>query len=134
MRQTTALHRYACLVALCTLGLVFAGALVKSKAAGLSVPDWPTSYGSLNPPGWFQIENIRAEHGHRLIAGIVAILTLILAVWVWRVDPRRPVRWFAVATFAVVFAQALLGGLTVLFFLPVSISSAHTVIPVHSFS
>ena len=76
------------------------------------MPDWPTSYGSFNPRGWFQIENVRAEHGHRLIAGIVAILTLILAMWVWRIDPRRPVRWFAVATFGAVFAQALLGGLT----------------------
>ena len=78
------------------MGLVFAGGLVTSKGAGLAVPDWPLAYGQLMPEGWFQIENIRAEHGHRIIAGIVAILTFILTVWVWRAEPRRWVRWVAV--------------------------------------
>ena len=33
----------------CTLFLVIAGGLVTSNDAGLSVPDWPLSYGRLMP-------------------------------------------------------------------------------------
>lgn len=121
-------RRFALFVAICTLGLIFAGGLVTSKDAGLSVPDWPLSYGSLNPEGWFQIENVRAEHGHRLIAGSVAILTLILTIWTWRTDPRRSVRLLGLFMMAAIMAQALLGGLTVLFLLPTPISVSHALL------
>lgn len=111
----------ACLV----VGLITAGALVTSKGAGLSVPDWPLSYGTLNPPNWWRISTVRAEHGHRLYAGTVALLTLGFAIAASRVEPRRSVRrlaWLAVGT---VLCQALLGGLTVLFFLPPPVSVGH---------
>jgi heme A synthase/MoxR-like ATPase len=89
------------------------------------VPDWPTSYGGFNPPRWWQIDTVRAEHGHRLIAGTVALLTLALAVWAQRREPRRWVRRLAWTAFAAVVAQALLGGLTVLLFLPPAVSISH---------
>jgi len=44
------LHRFAVVVSICTLFLVVAGGLVTSNDAGLSVPDWPLSYGSWMPP------------------------------------------------------------------------------------
>jgi heme a synthase len=119
------LHRYASLLACAIVLLIAAGGWVKSLEAGLAVPDWPLSYGSLNPPRWWQIENVRAEHGHRLLAGTVALLTVGLAVWTSRQEERRWVRrlgWLAVAA---VVAQAALGGLTVLFFLPTAISVSH---------
>lgn len=119
------LHRFAVLLACLVVGLIAAGALVKSKEAGLSVPDWPTSYGGINPPRWWQIENVRAEHGHRLYAGTVALLTVALAVWTARREPRAWVRRLAYGAVGAVLAQALLGGLTVLFFLPPAISIAH---------
>ncbi len=109
-----ALRRFAWLVAGCTLGLVFAGGLVTSKEAGLAVPDWPLSFGSLNPERWWEIENIRAEHGHRLIAGGVGLLTLALTVAVWRARPDGRARWVAAAALGTVLLQALIGGLTVL--------------------
>lgn len=65
------------------------------------------------------------EHGHRMIASTVGFLTIILAVWTWRVEPRRWVRWLAVAALGAVILQGLLGGLTVLFFLPAPISIGH---------
>lgn len=111
----------ACLV----VGLITAGALVTSKGAGLSVPDWPLSYGTLNPPNWWRISTVRAEHGHRLFAGTVALLTLGLAIAATRVEPRRSVRRLAWLAVAAVLCQALLGGLTVLFFLPTAVSVAH---------
>src|SRR5712671_759793 len=121
------LHRFAKLVAGCTVLLILAGSLVTSHDAGLSVPDWPTSYGwnmfTFPPSMW--VANILYEHGHRLIASGVGFLAIIMAVWLWRVEPRRWLRWFGVATLGSVVAQGLLGGLTVLFFLPAAISTAH---------
>ena len=72
------LHRYAVCVAVCTALLVFAGGLVTSTGAGLSVPDWPLSYGMIFPP---MVGNVLYEHGHRMIATAVGLMTIVLAVW-----------------------------------------------------
>jgi cytochrome c oxidase assembly protein subunit 15 len=120
-------HRFAKLVAAATVVLILAGSLVTSHDAGLSVPDWPTSYGwnmfTFPPSMW--VANIFYEHGHRLIASTVGFLTIILAVWLWLVEPRRWLRWFGVAALGAVIAQGVLGGITVLFFLPDAVSTAH---------
>ena len=117
------LHRYATFIAVCTFLLIMAGALVTSNDAGLSVPDWPTSFGSFRMPR--MVGGVKFEHGHRMIAGTVGILTIILALWIWRQESRRWVKWVAFAAVMAVLAQALLGGITVLFYLPVAISTAH---------
>jgi cytochrome c oxidase assembly protein subunit 15 len=121
------LHRFSKFLVACTVLLILAGSLVTSHDAGLSVPDWPTSYGwnmfTFPPSMW--VANILYEHGHRLIASTVGFLTIIMAIWLWRAEPRRWLRWFGVATLGSVIAQGLLGGLTVLFFLPAVISTAH---------
>jgi len=121
------LHRFAKLVAASTIILILAGSLVTSHDAGLSVPDWPTSYGwnmfTFPPSMW--VANILYEHGHRLIASTVGFLTIILAVWLWLAEPRRWLRWFGVAALGAVIAQGILGGITVLFFLPDAVSTAH---------
>ena len=121
------LHRFAKFLVCCTVILILAGSLVTSHDAGLSVPDWPTSYGwnmfTFPPSMW--VANILYEHGHRLIASTVGFLTIVMAVWLWVAEPRRWMRWFGVATLGSVVAQGLLGGLTVLFFLPAAVSTAH---------
>ncbi len=119
------IHRLAVFLAGYVVLLITAGGLVKSLEAGLSVPDWPLSYGMLNPPRWWQIETVRAEHGHRLIAGVALILTVILTVWIARREERPWVRKLAYVALFAVLAQAALGGITVLFFLPTAISVAH---------
>jgi len=120
------LHRFAQLVAAATVILILAGSLVTSHDAGLSVPDWPTSYGwnmfTFPPSMW--VANILYEHGHRLIASTVGFLTIILAAWLW-IAERGWLRWMGVVALGVVVAQGVLGGLTVLFFLPPAISTAH---------
>src|SRR3984957_20537626 len=121
------LHRFALFTACCTFLLLIAGALVTSNDAGLSVPDWPLSYGSLTPP---MVGGIFYEHGHRMIASFVGLLSIVLAVWLWRVASHGPsaqrwLRWLGVAAFCPIVAQGLLDGLTVLFFLPPWVSSAH---------
>jgi heme a synthase len=121
------LHRFSKLVAASTVLLILAGSLVTSNDAGLSVPDWPTSYGwnmfTFPPRMW--VANILYEHGHRLIASSVGFLTILLAVWLWLAESRRWLRWFGVAALGAVIAQGLLGGLTVLFLLPAPVSTAH---------
>jgi heme a synthase len=121
------LHRFAKLVAACTVILVLAGSFVTSTGSGLSVPDWPTTYGwnmfTFPPSKW--VGGIFYEHGHRLIASTVGFLTIVLAAWLWRVDPRRWMKWLGVAALAAVILQGVLGGLTVLFFLPAPVSTAH---------
>jgi heme a synthase len=117
------LHRYAVVVAFATLLLIIAGALVTGNDAGLSVPDWPTSFGSFRMPP--MVGGVKFEHSHRMIAGVVGILTILLALWLWLKESRRWVRWLGLIAVLGVVAQAVLGGITVLFYLPVAISTAH---------
>jgi cytochrome c oxidase assembly protein subunit 15 len=121
------LHRFACFLAAATFVLIVAGASVTSHRAGLSVPDWPTTYGQFmfSFPASKWVGNILYEHGHRLIASVVGMLTIVLAFWLVRVEPRRWVRRLGITALAVVIAQGILGGLTVKLMLPPSISIAH---------
>jgi heme a synthase len=122
-----ALHRFAVFTACATFVLIVAGALVTSNDAGLSVPDWPTSFGYLvKVPHW--VGGARFEWTHRMIAGFVASLTVVLAVWTWLVERRRWLRILALAAFGTALAQAVLGGLTVLFYQPPAVSSAHAAV------
>jgi cytochrome c oxidase assembly protein subunit 15 len=121
------LHRFAVFTACATLILIVAGALVTSNDAGLSVPDWPTTFGSFYKIP-HMVGGIKYEHGHRMFAEFVGLLTVVLAVWTWRVEKRHWLRLLGVAALATVIAQGVLGGLTVLFFLPAPISTAHAVV------
>src|SRR5882672_7460592 len=106
------LHRFAKVVVGFTAVLVLAGSLVTSTDSGLSVPDWPTSYGwsMFTFPLRHMVGGILYEHGHRLIASTVGFLTIILAVWIWRAEARRWVRWLGVAALGAVILQGVLGG------------------------
>jgi cytochrome c oxidase assembly protein subunit 15 len=121
------LHRFACVLAFATFVLIVAGANVTSHRAGLAVPDWPTTYGqfmfSFPMSKW--VGNILYEHGHRLIASMVGVLTIVLAFWLVRKESRRWVRRLGIVALAIVIAQGILGGLTVKLMLPPSISIAH---------
>jgi cytochrome c oxidase assembly protein subunit 15 len=115
-------HRFTIVTTCATAALLFAGGLVTSTGSGLAVPDWPLSFGRFFPP---MVGGVLYEHGHRMVAGTVAILTIILAVWYVRRERRTWVRRLAIIALAAVFAQALLGGLTVLLRLPPAVSVAH---------
>jgi cytochrome c oxidase assembly protein subunit 15 len=116
------INRFAVGTAIFTLLPLAAGALVTSNDAGLAVPDWPLSYGTWMPP---MVGGIFYEHGHRMIAATVGFLTVILAVWIQRREPRAWVRKLGWTALGLVIAQGLLGGLTVLLLLPPVVSSAH---------
>ena len=116
------LHRFSIVLAFCTLLLVVAGGLVTSRDAGLSVPDWPLSYGQLMPP---MEGGILYEHGHRMVATTVGILTIAAMIWLFRSEKRRWLRWLGVIALLAVIAQGVLGGLTVIYLLPWWISTSH---------
>lgn len=116
------LRRFTKLVALSTLFLIYAGAMVTSTGSGLAVPDWPLSYGMLMPP---MVGGIFYEHGHRMVAATVGLLTLIQAFWLQRREPKPFVRKLGWVSLAAVLVQGLLGGITVLLLLPKTISISH---------
>jgi cytochrome c oxidase assembly protein subunit 15 len=121
------LHLYAVIVAVATAVLILAGGLVTSTGSGLSVPDWPTTYGwsMFTFPLEKMVGGIRYEHTHRLIASGVGFFILVLAVWLRFAEPRLLVRRLGCAALAAVITQGVLGGITVLWFLPDPISIAH---------
>jgi cytochrome c oxidase assembly protein subunit 15 len=121
------LHRFAIFTASATLVLIVAGALVTSNDAGLSVPDWPTTFGSFYKIPQM-VGGVKYEHGHRMFAEFVGLLTIVLAVWTWRVEKRRSLRLLGLAALGTVIVQGILGGITVLFFLPAPVSSAHAAV------
>ena len=118
------LHRFAVALACCIFVLIVAGALVTSEDAGLSVPDWPTSFGSIYkiPP---MVGGVKFEHTHRMIAEGVGLLTIIFCIAVFLLDGRKWLRNLSLVAIGTVIAQGVLGGLTVRMFLPWYISSAH---------
>src|SRR5437660_1564861 len=106
------LHRYATITAVCAFLLLIAGGMVTSTGSALAVPDWPLAFGQYFPR---MTGGVLFEHGHRMIAGIVGIMTLALTAWVLLTEKRRWIRWIAVGAGSGILAQALLGGITVLY-------------------
>lgn len=94
--------------------LVTLGAFTTSIGAGMIFPDWPLSNGSLNPAGWLGNVAMFAEHSHRLSAGLMTLITLAIAVAIWRSEERRWLRRLAIVAVVLIFVQAFVGGLRVL--------------------
>ncbi len=146
-------HRFALLVAGATFFLIIAGALVTSHDAGLATADWPLTEGRFLPkiealgiPGVNMVGNLFWEHGHRMVATTVGLLTIGLVLYLYRGELRKwlvgigllsqahtPyrgeqrswVRRLGMVALVGVVAQGLLGGLTVKLMLPLAVSSAH---------
>lgn len=114
-RSNPWLHLFAVLTAVITFFLLGLGGLVTSHEAGMSVPDWPTSYGynMFALPIKFWHGGAFFEHTHRLLASAAGLLTTILAVWLWLKEPRKWMKWLGVIAFLLVVAQGVLGGLRV---------------------
>jgi cytochrome c oxidase assembly protein subunit 15 len=117
-----ALHAFSKIVCAFAYLLLIAGGLVTSTGSSLAVPDWPLSFGKAMPP---MIGGVAFEHGHRMIAGVVAALTWTLTLWLWRSEPRAEVRRLGYLAGAGILLQALLGGATVLLRLPPAVSISH---------
>jgi cytochrome c oxidase assembly protein subunit 15 len=123
-----ALHRFACIHVLATFVLLIAGARVTSNDAGISVVDWPSSLGFFNPIAvhlrGLMHGLVAIEHGHREIAMVVGLLTIVEAIWLWRTG-EQTLRTLGVLLLIGVLVQGGLGGLTVKMKLPPAVSIAH---------
>jgi len=117
-----AVYRFAVLTCCATVLLLMAGALVTSNDAADSVPDWPLAYGKLIPP---LIGGIRFEYAHRIIAGAVAVSTLILAVWLTFQSVRPLAKRLGWTALVLVLVQAALGALRVKEVYPVLSATLH---------
>jgi len=128
--QSNGLRIFSKLLVFSTLFLILAGSLVTSTDSGLSVPDWPSTYGQFmfSFPLKDMVGGIFYEHGHRMIASIVGFFTVILAVWLLFKEQRKWVKVLGVCALFMVIFQGILGGLTVLYFLPTPISVSHAVL------
>jgi len=109
------LHRFAWFTAGATVLLICSGGLVTSNGVGLAVPDWPTTFGynMFFFPFSKWIGGIFFEHTHRLIASLIGLLTIILAVWLWRAQTERWLKVLGLVSLGVVILQGILGGLRV---------------------
>lgn len=122
---STGRRRFGVLLVCGTLFLIFVGAEVTSRQAGLSVPDWPKSFGMWWPP---MVGNVFYEHGHRTVATAIGLLTTIMAIWTACTEARRWVRTLAWWLLAGAMAQGLLGALTVKLLLPPAVSIGHALL------
>jgi cytochrome c oxidase assembly protein subunit 15 len=109
-----ALATFAAVAGAWVFVLVTLGAFTTSIDAGMAFPDWPLSNGSLNPHGWLTSLPMFSEHAHRLSAGLMTILSLLLAIWIWFTEERSWLRKLAIFAVALCVFQAIVGGLRVL--------------------
>lgn len=112
-------HRWAVVLACATFPLLWIGGLVTTTDAGMAVPDWPNTYGYnlfLYPwQTWLSGPwDLFIEHGHRLLASTVGMLTIGLLVLLLRKDERRWMKVLGFAALALVIFQGVLGGMRVL--------------------
>jgi heme a synthase len=122
-RQTTNLsspwpHRLAWAAACGVFPLIWMGGLVTTYGAGMAVPDWPTTYESWFYPLqkwiWRTSSDLFLEHGHRTLAQLVGLISIILLVAVFRCEKRKSVRWLAIIILGGMLFQGTLGGFRVL--------------------
>ena len=125
LRQRQKSHILALILSGCTIILLAAGALVTSTGSSLAVPDWPLAYGEVFPP---MVGGILYEHGHRMIATLVGFITVILAGWLWWAEDRKWVKWLGLGALFLVILQGVMGGITVLYLLPKTISVTHALL------
>lgn len=130
MIKFNGLRTYSKFICFLTLSLICLGALVKSTESGLSVPDWPTTYGHFMFafPLDQMVGGIKYEHTHRMLASLVGLLTLFLCLWLYKSKFSLTIKRLGLVAFLTVVAQGVLGGLTVKYFLPVWLSMMHGIL------
>lgn len=113
----TPLRRLAFALMAATLPLLLLGGLVTSYRAGLSVPDWPGTYGGnmfLYPISLMASDKqVYLEHSHRLFGALVGLSCIVVTIATFRLDPRGWTRGWACAILALVVLQGVLGGFRV---------------------
>lgn len=121
-RPVDAFRRFAAGTLVASLVLIALGGAVRATDSGLACPDWPRCYGMWVPPADL---HIWLEHSHRLVAGVVGLMTAALLVWALARHRRRGVLVPSVLAAVLVVVQAALGALVVLRLLQAELVTAH---------
>ena len=111
-------HRVAWILCVATFPLLWIGGLITTTDAGMAVPDWPNTYGYnmfLYPleTWFFGPWDLFIEHGHRLFASGVGLITIGLVITIWRSESHRSLRKLALLALLLVIGQGILGGMRV---------------------
>jgi cytochrome c oxidase assembly protein subunit 15 len=111
-------HRLAVLLCCATFPLVWVGGLVTTYRAGMAVPDWPTTYGYnlfLYPWQTWLLGpwDLFIEHGHRLFASLVGLITILFCASLWITKQPKWLRVMGFIALAGVIFQGVLGGMRV---------------------
>ncbi len=109
-----------------TFVLLMWGAVVHNTQSSLACPDWPLCYNQFFP----NMEGaILIEHGHRLLASLVGLITIFMTVIACKARSQSDshLHLFKASLLAlfVVIAQGALGGITVIYKLPTIVSTSH---------
>lgn len=109
----------AWLLCVATFGLIGVGGLITTTDAGMAVPDWPGTYGyNLFLYPWqtwvFGPWDLFVEHGHRLLATAIGLLTIVLLAATWLAPSAERLRPLALLALGLVIFQGVLGGMRVL--------------------
>jgi heme a synthase len=113
-------YKYLCIAIFCLVAL---GGAVRAMNAGLSCPDWPLCFGDIIPD---YHPEVYFEFIHRVLAGIIGIVTVYLNYRVIRfAEVGRNTKIIAVFTLVLLFAQIIMGGLTVLLHLHEKVVALH---------
>lgn len=112
------LHRFSFVVLTATFALVAIGGHVTSTESGMAVPDGWFTFGWWSlfapPSEWWNQFGTFWEHTHRLQGNVVGMLTIAMAVWLWRTQNARPMlRWSGVLMLVLVCIQGALGAFRV---------------------
>ena len=108
-------RRWAVLLVCATFPLIWVGGLVTTYKAGMAVPDWPNTYGYnlfLYPwQTWLSGPfDLFVEHGHRLLAVLIGLVTIGLVISVCRSEKRDWLKILSAGALVAVVAQGVLGG------------------------
>jgi cytochrome c oxidase assembly protein subunit 15 len=109
-------HIFALVAAAFTLIVLTSGGMVTSKGVGMSVPDWPTTYGYnmfLFPISHW-VGGIFYEHSHRLLATGIGMISIGLCVWLWISESRFWVKILGTVVVVSIVLQGVIGGLRVI--------------------
>jgi cytochrome c oxidase assembly protein subunit 15 len=106
--------------------IIVTGGAVRLSGSGLGCPNWPScESGSLTPRAASDVHAM-VEFVNRMFTGLVSVIVIVAVLGsLLRVPRRRDLIWLSLGLVIGVFAQAVLGGLTVLFELQPPFVMAH---------